>query len=643
MKKILKSCLAVMTGISVLLAATSCGKGNVYKAGSYTAESMGKNGDVKVEVTFTENKISDVKILSHAETPGISDPAIQKIPEAIVAKQSTAIDVVTGATVTSNAILAAVKDCINQAGGEAALNQTEKKVASSKTQTVKENADIVVVGGGAAGSAAALAAVKAGANVIVLEKTASPMGAGTIAGGMFAADSSLQKAAGRTVSKKWLYDEYMAASHGFMNNILVRKVIDEAGKTVDFLLDNGVRLNFVDSGVCGSYVNHGRPSTLHGYADGGTVAITTILEDVKKEGGKVMFSTPAKELLFDENGNACGVKAQAEDGTIYEISAKKVILATGGFGGNEAMLKELYGDNFTFGEVRSNTGDGINMAWAAGAAPYGTNNMHYFWETWTGEDTQALISKMGDAFFSLTDFTFFPHLRVNKFGQRFCNEKNVTDFAIHGAEIAMQPDTMEWLILDDTTLSQIAEKGYVSIEDHFGAWKNNRQWYMEFNLMTDTTEAYNKACTPTDYRPLLDKGAETAVVVKADTIAELAKKMSVKEDVLKQSIDMYNNAITTGNDTEFFANLKGLPKVEKGPFYAVKYVARNLGTLGGVRINENFEAVKNNGDVVPNIYVVGADAGGMYGRAYVDFEGGTLGFAYTSGRLAGENAAKAVK
>lgn len=202
---------------------------------------------------------------------------------------------------------------------------------------------------------------------------------------------------------------------------------------------------------------------------------------------------------------------------------------------------------------------------------------------------------------------------------------------------------MEWLILDDTTLSQIAEKGYVSIEDHFGAWKNNRQWYMEFNLMTDTAEEYNKACTPKDYRPLLDKGADTDIVIKADTVAELAKKMSVKEDVLQHSIDMYNTAITTGNDTQFFANLSGLPKVEKGPFYAVKYVARNLGTLGGVRINENFEAIKNNGDVVPNIYVVGADAGGMYGRAYVDFEGGTLGFAYTSGRLAGEYAAKAVK
>lgn len=83
--------------------------------------------------------------------------------------------------------------------------------------------------------------------------------------------------------------------------------------------------------------------------------------------------------------------------------------------------------------------------------------------------------------------------------------------------------------------------------------------------------------------------------------------------------------------------------VENGPFYAVKYIARNLGTLGGATIDEKMHALAPSGEPVPNLYVAGADASGMYGKAYVDFEGGTLGFAYISGRLAGIDAAETAK
>lgn len=115
--------------------------------------------------------------------------------------------------------------------------------------------------------------------------------------------------------------------------------------------------------------------------------------------------------------------------------------------------------------------------------------------------------------------------------------------------------------------------------------------------------------------------------------------MGVDASVFSESVAQFNNAIKTGKDDLFFAETETLVPVEKGPFYAVKYVARNLSSLGGVRINERIEAIDAEGNPIPGLYVAGADAGGMYGKAYVDFEGGTLGFAYTSGRLAGENAA----
>ena len=94
-----------------------------------------------------------------------------------------------------------------------------------------------------------------------------------------------------------------------------------------------------------------------------------------------------------------------------------------------------------------------------------------------------------------------------------------------------------------------------------------------------------------------------------------------------------------GEDTQFFKDSKYMYELGNGPYYAVKVKARCLGTLGGVAINENIQAVDEDGNPIENLWVTGADAGGMYGNNYVTFEGGTLGFAYNSGRIAGENAA----
>ena len=608
-----------------------------YKAGTYTASATGKNGEVKVEVVFTGDKIESVKVLEHKETAGIADAPVKNIPEKIVSNQSLAIDAVSGATVTSQAILTAVEDCVKQAGGDVdSLKVVKENTSSDKVEEVSY--DVVIVGAGAAGSSAALAASEKSDSVLLLEKTASPMGAGTLAGGMFASESSLQKQAGKTVDKEWLYDEYMKASAGYMNSVLVRTIIEESSETVDWLIENGMQLNLVDAGSGFSFANVGRPSTLHGYNEGGIVAITKLIKEFEANNGTVMFSTPATELITDDSGKVSGVIATKEDGSKLKVNAKAVIIATGGFGGNEEMLKEQFGDKYKIGEVASCTGDGINMAWSAGATKYGAATAHYFWETFTGEEFGALINALGDKFFSVTDFTFYPHLRVNKLGQRYCDETTVTDFATHGAQVHMQPNQTEYLILDAGVLEQIAEKGYASVEDHFGSFKDNRNFYMEFNEPNDTDYLIEKENTPTDYAPLLEAAIGTGVVLKGDSIEELAESMGINAVTFKASVDQYNNAIESGKDDMFFSDTNRLVPVKKGPYYAVKFVSRNLSTLGGVAINEKIEAVDGNGVAIPGLYVAGADAGGMYGKSYVNFEGGTLGFAYTSGRLAGQNA-----
>ena len=110
---------------------------------------------------------------------------------------------------------------------------------SSVAALERLESDVVVVGGGAAGSAAAIAAQEQGAKTVLLEKTAFPAGAGTFAGGLFAADSSQQKEQGKVVDKAWLYKQYMDISGGYVNSRLVRRIIDESGFTVDWLNKHG--------------------------------------------------------------------------------------------------------------------------------------------------------------------------------------------------------------------------------------------------------------------------------------------------------------------------------------------------------------------------------------------------------------------
>ncbi len=611
-----------------------------FNPGVYTGSALGKHGPVTVEVEFAESEIKNIKIVSHSETESIAGPAIEQLPAKIIEEQSIGVDVVAGATLMSDAILKAVEDCIVQAGGPV------EKLKEAKTEATKAeeevSTDIVVIGAGGAGTSAALAAVENGAKVILLEKTATPMGSSTLAGGMFAADSKQQKEKNATVSKEWLYDEYMKSSDGFMNSLLVRKIIDEAGATVDWLVENGCQLNLVDAGTGGGYEHIGKPATLHGYNEGGTVAITKLIDTYKSKGGEVRFSTPAKELLKDSEGNITGVIATKADGSTFKVNAKAVIIATGGFGGNDDMLKEYIGATYTKGEIGHNTGDGIKMAWDAGADQCGMGVAQYFWEKFTDEEYAKLADAIGSDPFILTNLTKFPNLRVNTLGKRFSNEINATLYSIHGAEISMQPQQTEYVILDSSMLDKVKAKGTASIEEQFGKWKDNPQYFMEFNEPNDTAKLSEEEHTPMDFAPLLDKAVGTGIVFKADTIEGLAKAMGVDEKTLLASVNQYNGAIKNGKDELFFSDPSRLISVDKAPYYAIKFVARNLGTLGGIRINENIEVVDATGMPINGLYAAGADAGGMYGKAYVDFEGATLGFAYTSGRLEGTNAASYV-
>ena len=183
-----------------------------YEAGTYEATVPGRNADVTVEVTFSEDAIEDVKVTAHEETDGIGTNAVDAIPGAIVESQSLGVDVVAGATVTSQAILDAVADCVTQAGGDAeALKEVavEEKVP---TEEASLDTDLVVIGGGGAGMTAAIRAAELGLDVTLVEKMSFMGGAISISGGnQVVMGSQMQKDLGVTDdSVESMVEDFMA-------------------------------------------------------------------------------------------------------------------------------------------------------------------------------------------------------------------------------------------------------------------------------------------------------------------------------------------------------------------------------------------------------------------------------------------------
>ena len=123
----------------------------------------GHNGDLKAVVTFDGDKIAKID-LTHEETEGLGDKAADKLVEEIVANNSINVDTVSGATVTSTAVIEAVKAAIEASGRDVKNFETEGE--EKKGETVEKDTDVVVIGGGGAGFAAAVSAKEAGANAL---------------------------------------------------------------------------------------------------------------------------------------------------------------------------------------------------------------------------------------------------------------------------------------------------------------------------------------------------------------------------------------------------------------------------------------------------------------------------------------------
>lgn len=503
----------------------------------------------------------------------------------------------------------------------------EPDESSELVATEKMTADVVVIGAGGAGSSAAVTAAEAGAEVILLDKNAQPGGTTAMGGGLFGADSALMKERGeKPVDTDALFQDWMKEMVWKADANLVRKYLDLSHTTVDWLLDRGFDLEKVDPVQQTHTTYHGyhkynnnSPSETVGY-------FKKMLAGFEEQGGQVLYETPAKGLIMDSEGAVLGVLAEKKDGTTIEISAKSVIIATGGFVADEAWVAETLDGVFVASAgLLSNTGDGIKMAWDAGAAKRG-EDVHLLHVTKVPGD---LSSFEDTAWLANTSLAYLPITPwVNASGVRFANEDLIYDRALTTNAVVAQGNFI-YTILSQAMVDTLEEKGAAAVG-------------MNENVAMGPIEEVAPMNSPwTNLNAMLEELINQDVVFKGDSFEELAENAGMDPGKLASTMAKYNADAKAGKDAIFGKRKEHMVALEEGPYYAVKVIPTNLCTLGGIRVNEDLQVVKNdpnNYEPIPNLYAAGADAGGLYSSHYVLLEGGAQGWAYNSGRLAGASA-----
>jgi len=563
----------------------------VYKPGTYTATAKGNNGDVTVEVKFNANSMVSAKVIKHSETAGLSDAPIARIPQAVVAGQTLAVDTVAGATVVSNAILAAIEQCVVQAGGNVSALKGKKAEANTVKSETQLTTDVVVVGAGGTGLTAAASAYQNGADVIVLEKLAYVGGSTALSGGSISATGTkFQKAEGIADTKEsWmkLWKERQAASNPssiYPDYKRVDKFMDEAVKTTEWLVDY-VGHQYGNIGGFGvdpvRRLHNPKPN---GKATNGSALIQNIERFVRGKGIRILTETPATELLTNSKGDVVGVLAKGKDGNI-RISAKKVILATGGYAKNEELLERFIpkaaGTAKLSAASAGSTGDGIIMAENIGAALY--------------EDPWVIGLSIASTIKGTEGMPWdWTKVYVNERGERYVNEQS--HYAIVTNKAMEQGIT--WVIVDS---SKANEALIASLE----------------------------AAMP------------SKEVVKANTLDALAREMYVPADTFVKTMETFNNGVKAGKDV-MGKEKQLLVAVEKAPYYAVRFYPRTMGTFAGVKTDETFRVLRKDGTVINNLYAGGECANKiMYNQVYMT--GSAVQYALTSGRIAGKHAAQNLK
>ncbi len=476
--------------------------------------------------------------------------------------------------------------------------------------------DVVVIGGGISGLAAALQATKDGLTCALLEKEAQLGGSSNFAEGHAAFESDEQIKRGIHVGKVEAYERYLDYSHWRADPALVSRFVANAATSIVKLREElGVEYESVE--ICAPD-QPGELLTWH--LPKGEIAHVIQLQEAeaRRRGVDIFLSTPAKKILTDA-GKVAGVAAKDSDGKDVTLATRAVVVATGGFAANPAMINEY--SKFDSGERMinvggpGNTGDGVNMVLDAGGK---TNRNIGCLLLFPFMRDKVIVSHTNCAGMQ-------PYLWVNKYGHRFTDETVALNFGHAGDMIAGLPDASYWAILGQEAIRHLVEAGN---EVGLGIYVRNYEKLP--NLPTEI------AADAAD-----DKRTN---VYGADTLEALAAKIGVDPAVLRAEVDEYNGYCRTGDDAKFHKATRYLHTVAEGPFYAVKMETGIMITMGAMQVDDHWRAIGPDDKPVPGLYVVGCDAAGLWGESYsLPIPGSANGHAVTSGWLAADDIAASIK
>ncbi len=559
--------------------------------GVYEGSANGMGGAVKVTVTVSGGKITAVEVGEHNETAGISDPAIEQIPAKIVEAQSTDVDAVAGATVTSEAIKEAVKAALSGEG-------TQEKAALEITL----EPDVIVVGAGMAGLVASVRAAELGAKVLVLEQNYRVGGSANTAGGSISgACYQIQKDAGIEDSPELFYQDFVNLGGGeqYMNTEIAKVHSERSGEAIDWLQqDVGVEFSTqVDSGSYltmdinrvtytaggassggGSYFVRGLMNKLQPYIDAGQV--------------QLCLDTLVTDITLNEAGDVTGVVVGDK-----EIAAPSTVIATGGYGYCERWLKEFNFTNITSNDPNTAIGSGYDFARKAGAA---FDNMDY------SSCYGGSVPVTGFQASLRCNINYNGAVWINTNGDRVFNEPKAT---------SMDKRTV-WRTSDQNIIYVVVAESMLSDEQAL------------FTGMMSNSAAFTNE---EKINELIEKG----YVFKADTISELAEMIHTPN--LEATLTQYNEDVKKGEDS-VFGRTDNLLSFEEGPYYAVYTVPYLMMTAGGPRINGSAQLMREDGTAIGNVYLAGEIIGSANIAGHNTIGGIGHGICATWGKIAAESA-----
>ena len=407
-------------------------------------------------------------------------------------------------------------------------------------------------------------------------------------------------------------------AHWSINPRIVRAFIDKSGDTIRWLEEKGVEFECMPL-FPGQY-----PLTWHVAKGYGAKIMKVLADECQRLGVEVLTHAPAKKLLTGAKGNVSGVLAERE-GKEFKITAKSVIIATGGYGGNKELLKKYcpyYHDNMRRDGL-PHTGDGLAMATEIGAATEGLGTLLMAGPHVPMSARLKIGFPPNTIRVPLMTVAVEPNtLWVNKRGERFTNETGGYNVHECANAVVRQPDNVCYTLLDNKMVQTMTEQGLIAGTSRF-------------NL----EEATEMPGLERELRLQADRGR----VKISDSWDKIAAWMGADPKVLKATIEEYNAACDQGHDPIFAKERVYLVPLRNAPYYAIRCNSGFLDTIGGIKINEHMEVLDKQDNPISGLYAAGVATGGWESDTYCAvLSGHASGFAINSGRIAGENAAKFV-